>query len=205
MTDTAHPGTIAAEYLPDLSSLTADHRATFRIGQVVRLTVVMERTLRDIHARLQAVQSDKLRDGPESFGSLCSETARYIEASGFEGSGAAGVALEEIRIIYRERNRFAHDYLLPTDVDRWDRMSLENTIPPKHVKQIDEESLRDAVLDIVRAQWRLHALDILIAEWQRDAASTMPAPGDVHDGWDAILRGEFELTPGGGASVTSEI
>lgn len=115
------------------------------------------------------------------------------------------MALEEIRVIYRERNRFAHGFLLPTDIDRWDRMSLENTFPPKHVKQIDEESLRDAVLDIVRAQWRLHALDILIAEWQRGAESVVAASGDVHDGWDAILRGEFELTPGGGARVTSEI
>lgn len=206
MTDAAHPGTIAAEYLPDLSSLSVDHRATFRVGQIVRFTVVMERTLRDVHARLQAVPPNQLRSGPDGFQSLCSETRRYLRESGFLHADAADAALEDIRTIYRERNRFAHDHLLPTDRGQWQRLSLENTLPLKHVKQVDEQALRDAVLDVIRAQWRLHALDDLVAHWQSAKGAPLAEPDlHHHDGWAAILRGKFELTPGGGARITSEL
>lgn len=205
MTDGAHPGTIAAEYLPDLSSISVDHRATFRVGQIVRLTVVMERTLRDVHARLQGVPPNQLRNGPDGFQSLCSETKRLVRESGFPHAKAADVALEDIRTIYGERNRFAHDHLLPPDRGQWDRLSLENTLPLKHVKRVDEQALRDAVLDVIRAQWRLHALDNLVALWQSATGARLAAPEDYDDGWAAILRGEFELTSGGGARITSEL
>jgi hypothetical protein len=205
MTDAAHPGTIAAEYLPDLSSLSIDHRATFRVGQIMRLTVVMERTLRDVHARLQAVPPNQLRNGPDGFGALCSETQSYLRLSGFPNAGAADAALEDIRTTYRERNRFAHDHLLPSDRGQWDRLSLENTLPLKHVKQVDEEALRDAVLDVIRAQWRLHALDNLVAHWQGASGEPLAEPDVHHDGWAAILQGEFQLTSGGGARITSEL
>lgn len=203
MTDAAYPGTIAAEYLPDLNSLSVDHRATFRVGQIVRLTVVMERTLRDVHARLQAVRPDELRNGPDAFGALAKETETYLRMAGFPSAGLAHSALLDIRRIYGERNRFAHDHLLVTDLGQWDRLSLDNTLPPKHVKQVDEAALRDAVLDVVRAQWRLHALENLVAQWQHGDMSALSDSGDIHNGWAAILGGEFDLTPGGGAMITS--
>lgn len=203
MIDPAPPGTIAAEYLPDLTSLTMDHRATFRIGQVVRLSVVMERTARDVHARLQNATTDNRKDGPQRFPSLVSEIREQLRDGRFPYAKTADRALEQVERTYRERNRFAHDHLIQVDLELWSRMSLENIAPPKHQKDLDEASLRDAVLDVVVAQWRLHALDILVGRWIANEPETREAAED--DGWFAILDGQFVLTTGGGARITGEI
>lgn len=202
MIDPAPPGTIAAEYLPDLRSLTIDHRATFRIGQMVRLSVVMERTARVVHARLQNAAPDNLHHGPQSFSGLVGEIRKQLRDARFPHADAADRALGQVERTYRERNRFAHDDLIQVDLERWSRLSLENIAPPKHQRELDEASLRDAVLEVVIAQWRLHALDILVDRWIANEPATGETPED--DGWFAVLLGQFELTAGGGARITSE-
>lgn len=204
MNDAAPPGTLAAEYLPDLSSLTPDQRATFRVGQVVRLCVVMERTARGVHARLQRVAPEELRNGPDGFGALVAEIKRQLEQTDFPQTDSAKSALDSVYSTYKERNRYAHDLLMQSDFEKWERMSLDNTMPVRHRKSVDPDILREAVLDVVAAQWLLYALDAVVGEWLNGALeSESPASREaILDGWKHILDGRFELTEGGGVSTT---
>lgn len=207
MSDVAPPGTIAAEYLPDLSPLTRDQRATFRVGQIVRLSVVMESTAHDIHALLQDGWPDDVRPGPQSFSALKSEIRDMLRRRKFPLLDDAGQALEEVYDVYRERNRYAHDALIERDRDVWRRVSIEHAEQRKYEKDVDKQQLTAAVLDVITAQWRLHALHTLVDGWRGGVPTADVKPSDVfiRDGWVAILAGEFTLTPAGGVSITREL
>lgn len=204
MNDAAHLGTLAAEYFPDLSSLTPDQQATFRVGQIVRLCVVMERTARDVHARLQRVAREDLRDGPDGFGALIAEIKRQLEQAGFPQADSATSALSTVYSTYSERNRYAHDLLVQSDFERWERMSLDNVMPLRHQKTVDADALREAVLDVVSAQWLLFALDAIVGEWLNGVLGHEPSTSrdSILEGWKQILDGHYELTEGGGVSIT---
>lgn len=96
VTDVAPPGTIASEYLPDLSALTQDQQATFRVGQIMRLSVVMESTAHDIHALLQNGWPDDVHAGPESFSRLKTEVRDMLRQREFPMLEVASA-----RVVYR--------------------------------------------------------------------------------------------------------
>ncbi len=75
MEHVAPPGTLAESYLPDLTNLSADRRATFRIGLMARLAVVAERTVRGVQGWLQVGKDPAgIKDGPQHFAELMRET-----------------------------------------------------------------------------------------------------------------------------------
>lgn len=203
MSDEVQPGTLASEYLPDLSSLTPDQRATFYIGQIVRLCVAMEGIARDVHARLQEVAPEDLRDGPDGFGALVAEIERQLEQAEFPETDAAKRALDTVRRTYKERNRYAHDRLVQSDFEKWERMSLNNTVPLRHRKSVDTDSLREAVLEVVSARWLLYALDFIVADWLTGALKDESSERRelIREGWQHILNGRYKLTSGGGVSI----
>lgn len=202
MNDAGPAGTLAAEYLPDLRGLAADQRATFRIGQIVRLSVAMERTAREVHARLQRVPPSDLQPGHHLFAPLLVETRKALEASDFALAPDALLLLDDVSDIYRQRNRFVHDQLAQTALGRWERKSLESLLQPRHDVAVDEAALREAVLDLVRAQWRLQALDVLVAGWiKADIGAQSCEEALIQDKWISVLRGRFELSHGGGVSL----
>lgn len=206
MSDAAPPGTIAAEYLPDISTLSMDQRATFRIGQIVRLTVVMEQTAREAHVRLQDGGSRSATAGPWQFEKLVRQMQALLSQSGLSFALTAQRALDDVYEVYRERNRFVHDVVEETELGRWTRESIDRR-PPAHRREIDEDALKEAVLEIIRAQWRLHGLNWLVSvESVRDRTSARHEDAEhLYDGWLEILAGRFQLTPGGGAWITSEM
>lgn len=61
------------------------------------------------------------------------------------------------------------------------------------------------MLSIVRANWRLNALAALVSRTHQDPDG-LNFTGDLLDpqGWKPILENRFVLTPGGGASTTSD-
>ncbi|MDU0326316.1 hypothetical protein RWH43_06040 [Microbacterium sp. KSW2-21] len=205
MKHVAPPGTLASTYLPDLQDLSADQRATFRIGLMARLTVAMERTARDVHGWLQGRDDPaELEDGARQFAMLLKQIKANLRPADEDFAMAAKEALDQVYAAYEERNRYVHDLLHETDLGQWSRESLEFHTP-LHSTAVDEEALVDAVLAIVRANWRLIALASLVSRTHqdRDDPGITGSPADPH-GWRAILENRFVLTPGGGASTTPD-
>lgn len=205
MKHVAPPGTLAESYLPDIGQLSPDQRATFRVGLMTRLTVAMERTARDVHGLLQGCDDPgKLKNGPRNFKALLDDIAARLRPADEDFAAAARQALDEIYAVYAERNRYVHDLLHETELGQWSRESLEFRTP-LHRKAVDEEALVEAVLSIVRANWRLKALASLVSRphQDREVLSITGDPTDPH-GWKPILENRFVLTPGGGASTTPD-
>lgn len=205
MKHVAPPGTLAEKYLPDLPHLSADQRATFRIGLMTRLTVAMERTARDVHGMLQGRDDPaELENGSRQFAKLLEEIKASLRPADEDFAPAARQALDEVYAVYTERNRYVHDLLHETDLGQWSRVSLEFHTPV-HRKAVDEEAMVAAVLSIVRANWRLNALASLVSRTHedRDGLSITGDPLDPQ-GWKPILENRFTLTPGGGASTTPD-
>jgi hypothetical protein len=172
---------------------------------MARLAVAMESTARDVHGWLQDRPNPAdLKDGPQNFAELVREIKRRLGPADEYFADAAKAALDDIYAAYQERNRYVHDLLHETDLGQWSRESLEFHTP-RHRKPVDEEALVDAVLSIVRANWRLDALACLVSHARQH--ETEPEAGDVPPDpqeWKPILENRFVLTPGGGASITSE-
>lgn len=84
-------------------------------------------------------------------------------------------------------------------------MSLNNTMPIRHQKSVDTDSLRESVLEVVSARWLLFALDAVVAEWLNGAlADKAPSTREsILEGWKQILDGRFTLTEGGGVSINT--
>lgn len=199
----APPGTLAAEYLPDLGSLSTDQRATFRIGQIVRFSVIMEQTTRDVHAFLHKPHLTKNKRGPRPFAQLVEATQTLIATSGLPFAQTAHRALDDVYSVYAERNRFVHDLVQETELGVWSRERVDRE-PSAQSRQIDERSLEDAVLDIVRAQWRLHGLAWLVS-FAPSSDTVSPSSDDAIQarGWTHILAGRFQLTEGGGVRTSA--
>ncbi|MEH3088167.1 MAG: hypothetical protein PGN24_00770 [Microbacterium arborescens] len=96
---------------------------------------------------------------------MLEETRKALETSDFALTPDALLLIEDVSDIYRQTNRFVHDHLAQTALGRRERKSLESLVQPRHYVAVDEAALREGVLDLVRAQWRLQALDVLVADW----------------------------------------
>lgn len=203
MSDVAPPGTLAEEYLPDLSSLTPDHQATFRIGQMMRLTVLMEQTARGSLEHIHLVSGERLAH-KQGFQNIIGQLRETLAATEKLQPvlAIAEPALDVVSDVYRRRNRFAHDLLFRNNDDQWTQIRLTDQIKLRQTKTWDLAGMREAVLEVVSAQWRLDALYAAIHPLLTGKGLEPGSRDDqIHEGWLAILRGDFTLTEGGGVRI----
>lgn len=206
MIDPAPEGTLAREYLPDISSLSIDHQATFRIGQMMRLTVHLEQTLRSVLDLLR-LDDDSLPRAKTEFQQLADQVTKALARSSIGHiAETASVALELVKATYRRRNRFAHDLFLFDGESRWTQIHMEDQVKLASTVDLGLSEMRDAVLDLVSAQWRVDALhNVTYGALRKTLSAKSWQQSYIDDSWFAILEGKFELTPGGGVRVTAEI
>ncbi len=151
-------GTAESEYLPRLGSLTPEQRVTFRVGQITRLTVKMERHVRDVLDILRGVTPTNSHSGPESFGALVAEVKALLRTANPTFIEPALIALDSARDTYHARSRFVHDYLWSVSESTWQRRSTENSYEPKHRTELDERAIILAVLDVAQCGYRMWGL-----------------------------------------------
>lgn len=185
--------TAESEYLPRLDSLTPEQRVTFRIGQITRLTVTMERHIREAFDSLHGATPATSRTGPEGFGALVSDVKRLLRAANPTFLEPALIALDSARDAYSARSRFVHDYLWPISETTWQRRSTENPYEPKHRTELNEHAMILAVLDVAQCTYRMWGL----AQLTVDVRAAIP---DAF--WISMLDCRIELLDDGTLQTT---
>lgn len=174
---------------------------------MMRLTVLMEQTARGSLEHIHLASGERIAP-KQGFQDLVSQLREALAASTKLRPvlPTAEPALDMVCDIYRRRNRFAHDLLFMNNDDQWTQIRLTDQIKLRQTKTWDLAAMREAVLEVVSAQWRL---DALYAAIHPLLAGKSFEPGSredqIHEGWLAILRGDFTLTEGGGVRITAEL
>lgn len=188
--------------MPGLYRLGLDHQATFWIGQMARESVRMERLLISIGRKLQGEAA------PQSSTGGFQRQARDVRMglrglTDFEFAAESEDAVAHAARSYRIRNRFVHDELASTFEESWHQIDLRK-LDDGTPKLIDIDHLADCATDLRRAWWRLTAVDAVLS-WQLmpDLASEPRAA--QREGWLRILRNDFQVSAGGGASLGDPI
>lgn len=167
----------------DPETLSPDDLTTFRIGQIMRATVRMESTLRELHARLQDVPYADLKEPTtDKFATLVSEVRnRLCDLSGFPITSEALETLDAATAIYRERNRFAHDVHIQAADDSIRRIRLAYSASKRRPTDIPTGTLREALDQIRAVTTRIVVTSQLAAVWLPRESE----PLESKDGWYA--------------------
>lgn len=181
----------------DPESLSPEDLTTFRIGQIMRATVRMEATLRELHARLQNVPYAKLREpAKDTFSVLVSEVRASIERLlDFPITSEALETLDAATAIYRERNRFAHDVHIQASDDNLRRIRLAYAPSKRRGTDIATGSLRDVLAQTSAVTTRIIVTSQVAAVWlPRESEPQEPRDGWYVDRLVATMR-QTSLTP----------
>lgn len=150
------------DLFPELGSLSADQRVTFRVGQIMRLTVRMEDEARAAHAVLRGIDHPESgKSGPDGFGAMIAEVRRLLVEAAPPFLSQALASLDFAVTQYNERSSFAHDKVWEIGDDSWQRRSLESAYRPRHVSPVSEDSMESAVLAAAQASLQMSGLSHL--------------------------------------------
>lgn len=163
----------------DPEMLAPDDLTTFRIGQIMRATVRMESTLRELHARLQDISYSLLKEPKTSFAALVTEVRISLDKLiDFPITSEALETLDASTAIYRQRNRYAHDVHIQATADSIRRISLAYSASKRQPTDISTETLREALEQTRAVTTRIIVTSQLAAVW----LPREPEPRERKDG-----------------------
>lgn len=150
----------------DPETLAPDDLTTYRIGQIMRETVRMESTLRELHARLQDVPYDRLKEPKGRFSDLIEDVRIGLgRLDDFPLAEEAGAMLAAAADVYRERNRFAHDVHLHASDARVIRVRLAYSARGRRRSEISTGTLGDVLRQIRAVTTHIIVTSQLAAVW----------------------------------------
>jgi len=132
----------------------------------MRETVRMEATIRDLHARLQNVPYDRLKEPRGKFPDLIEDVRIGLgKLDDFPLSQEVSTTLAAAADVYRERNRFAHDVHVHASDGLVVRLRLAYTARGRRRSEMSTGTLGDVLQQIRAVTTHVVAINQLAAVW----------------------------------------